>query len=221
MASFFESKTGKNIMAKAYGIGAAVVILGALFKILHWPFANEMLIVGMGVEAVIFFVSAFEPIHEEWDWSLVYPELAGMEGEGRPNKTSIAQGDAVSQQLDKMLSEAKIGPDLIEGLGSGLKSLSTNVSSMADLSGATVATKEYADNITLANQQLTGMNNSYGRAVAALDSLSETTETFKETTTKVASINATLNDSLVSFDQNIQNLNKVYGGMLNAMRPNS
>lgn len=221
MASFFESKTGKNIMAKAYGIGAAVVILGALFKILHWPFANEMLIVGMGVEAVIFFVSAFEPIHEEWDWSLVYPELAGMEGEGRPNKTSIAQGDAVSQQLDKMLSEAKIGPDLIEGLGSGLKSLSTNVSSMADLSGATVATKEYADNITLANQQLTGMNNSYGRAVAALDSLSETTETFKETTTKVASINATLNESLVSFDQNIQNLNKVYGGMLNAMRPNS
>jgi len=221
MASFFESKTGKNIMAKAYGIGAAIVILGALFKILHWPFANEMLIVGMGVEAVIFFVSAFEPIHEEWDWSLVYPELAGMEGEGRPNKTSIAQGDAVSQQLDKMLSEAKIGPDLIEGLGSGLKSLSTNVSSMADLSGATVATKEYADNITLANQQLTGMNNSYGRAVAALDSLSETTETFKETTTKVASINATLNDSLVSFDQNIQNLNKVYGGMLNAMRPNS
>ena len=221
MASFFESKTGKNVMAKAYGIGAAIVILGALFKIQHYKGADIMLIVGMGVEALIFFISAFEPIHEEWDWSLVYPELAGMEGEGRSSSTGIAQGDAVSQQLDKMLSEAKIGPELIEGLGSGLKSLSTNVSSMADLSGATVATKEYADNITLANQQLSGMNNSYGRAVAALDSLSETTETFKETTTKVASINATLNDSLVSFDQNIQNLNKVYGGMLNAMRPNS
>ncbi|MGB0851283.1 MAG: gliding motility protein GldL [Bacteroidia bacterium] len=220
MASFFESKTGKNVMAKAYGIGAAVVILGALFKIQHYPGADIMLIVGMGVEAIIFFISAFEPIHEEWDWSLVYPELAGMEGEAR-SKGGISGGDAVSQQLDKMLSEAKIGPDLIEGLGSGLKSLSTNVSSMADLSGATVATKEYADNITLANQQLAGMNSSYGRAVTALDSLSETTETFKETTTKVANINATLNDSLVSFDQNIQNLNKVYGGMLNAMRPNN
>ena len=221
MASFFESKTGKNVMAKAYGIGAAVVILGALFKIQHYPGADIMLIIGMGVEALIFFISAFEPIHEEWDWSLVYPELAGMEGEDRPNANSLAQGDAVSQQLDKMLSEAKIGPELIEGLGSGLKSLSSNVTSMADLSGATVATKEYADNVHKANEQLIGMNTSYSRAVNALDSLSETTESFKETTTKVASINATLNDSLVSFDQNIQNLNKVYGGMLNAMRPNS
>jgi gliding motility-associated protein GldL len=221
MASFFESKTGKNVMAKAYGLGAAVVILGALFKIQHYPGADIMLIVGMGVEAVIFAISAFEPIHEEWDWSLVYPELAGMEGEGRPNNSSLEQGDAVSQQLDKMLSEAKIGPELIEGLGLGMKSLSTSVSSMADLSGASVATKEYADNVSLANEQIKGMNTSYGRAVSALDSLTETTESFKETTIKVTSINATLNDSLVSFDQNIQNLNKVYGGMLNAMRPNS
>ncbi|MFB1012465.1 MAG: gliding motility protein GldL [Bacteroidia bacterium] len=217
MASFFESKTGKNVMAKAYGLGAAVVILGALFKIQHYPGADIMLIVGMGVEAVIFAISAFEPIHEEWDWSLVYPELAGMEGDA----VSLEQGGNVSQQLDKMLSEAKIGPELIEGLGLGMKSLSTSVSSMADLSGASVATKEYADNVSLANEQIKGMNNSYGRAVSALDSLTETTESFKETTTKVTSINATLNDSLVSFDQNIQNLNKVYGGMLNAMRPNS
>jgi len=217
MASFFESKTGKNVMAKAYGLGAAVVILGALFKIQHYPGADIMLIVGMGVEAVIFAISAFEPIHEEWDWSLVYPELAGMEGD----KASLEQGGTVSQQLDKMLSEAKIGPELIEGLGLGMKSLSTSVSSMADLSGASVATKEYADNVSLANEQIKGMNSSYGRAVSALDSLTETTESFKETTTKVTSINATLNDSLVSFDQNIQNLNKVYGGMLNAMRPNS
>jgi len=220
MASFFESKTGKNVMAKAYGLGAAVVILGALFKIQHYPGADIMLIVGMGVEAVIFAISAFEPIHEEWDWSLVYPELAGMEGEGRPNQ-ALDQGDSASQKLDQMLAEAKIGPELIEGLGSGLKSLSSNVNSMSDLTGASVATKEYADNLHKANEQIIGMNTSYGRAVSALDSLTESTESFKETTTKVTSINATLNDSLVSFDQNIQNLNKVYGGMLNAMRPNS
>jgi len=217
MANFFESKLGKNIMAKAYGLGAAVVIIGALFKIMHWPGANEMLIIGMGTEAIIFCISAFEPIHEEWDWSLVHPELAGMEGE---DKKSINQG-SVSQQLDSMLAEAKIGPELIEGLGLGLRSLSSNVSSMSDLSGATVATKEYADNLSKANEQIIGMNSSYSRAVTALDSLSETTETFKETTLRVANINATLNDNLVSFDQNIQSLNKVYGGMLNAMRPNS
>ena len=217
MANFFESKLGKNIMAKAYGLGAAVVIIGALFKIMHWPGANEMLIIGMGTEAIIFCISAFEPIHEDWDWSMVHPELAGMEGD---DKKSINQG-SVSQQLDSMLAEAKIGPELIEGLGLGLRSLSSNVSSMSDLSGATVATKEYADNLSKANEQIIGMNSSYSRAVTALDSLSETTETFKETTLRVANINATLNDNLVSFDQNIQSLNKVYGGMLNAMRPNS
>ena len=204
-------------MAKAYGLGAAVVIIGALFKIMHWPGANEMLIIGMGTEAIIFCISAFEPIHEDWDWSLLHPELAGMEGD---DKKSINQG-SVSQQLDSMLAEAKIGPELIEGLGLGLRSLSSNVSSMSDLSGATVATKEYADNLSKANEQIIGMNSSYSRAVTALDSLSETTETFKETTLRVANINATLNDNLVSFDQNIQSLNKVYGGMLNAMRPNS
>ncbi len=219
MANFFESKSGKKVMAMAYGIGASIVIAGALFKILHWPGADLMLIVGMSTEAFIFFLSAFEPLHEEWDWSLVYPELAGMEGSREAAK--VGAGDSVSQQLDSMLSEAKIGPDLIEGLGTGLKSLSSNVSSMADLSGATVATKEYAENVHRANEQLMGMNSSYTRAVSALESLSETTESFKETTSKVASINQTLNDNLVSFDQNIQNLNKVYGGMLNAMRPNS
>lgn len=217
MANFFESKSGKKVMAMAYGIGASIVIAGALFKILHWPGADLMLIIGMTTEAFIFFLSAFEPLHEEWDWSLVYPELAGMEGTER----AAAGGPGVSQQLDAMLSEAKIGPELIDSLGSGLKSLSTNVSSMADLSGATVATKEYAENIHKANEQLMGMNSSYGRAVSALESLSETTENFKETTTKVASINQSLNDNLVSFDQNIQNLNKVYGGMLNAMRPSN
>lgn len=219
MANFFESRRGKKIMTMAYGIGAAIVILGALFKILHLPGADMMLIVGMGTEAFIFFISAFEPLHQEWDWSLVYPELAGMEGESTAKIQ--ASGDPVSQQLDKMLSEAKIGPELIEGLGSGLQSLSSNVSSMADLSGATVATKEYADNVHKANEQLIGMNTSYSRAVTALDSLSETTSNFKETADKVVSINATLNDSLVSFDQNIKSLNNIYGGMLNAMRPNS
>jgi gliding motility-associated protein GldL len=215
MANFFESKMGKRVMTMAYGFGASVVIIGALFKIMHFKGADLMLMVGMGVEAVIFAISAFEPIHEEWDWSLVYPELAGLDSE----KALENGGPGVSQQLDKMLEDAKIGPELIEGLGSGLKSLSNNVSSMADLSGATVATKEYAENIHRANEQLIGMNSSYSRAVTALESLSETTENFKETTSKVVSINQSLNDNLASFDQNIQNLNKIYGGMLNAMRP--
>jgi len=115
--SLFASKKWKNFMAKLYGFGAAVVIVGALFKIQHWPGAGLMLIVGLGTEAVIFIFSAFEPLHEEYDWTLVYPELGGMQDEeGRSQGKAIGGGDNLTQQLDKMLEEAKIGPELLESL---------------------------------------------------------------------------------------------------------
>ncbi|MCB9261609.1 MAG: gliding motility protein GldL [Flavobacteriales bacterium] len=204
-------------MGMAYGIGAAVVIAGALFKIMHWKGANEMLIAGMSTEVLIFLISAFEPIHEELDWTLVYPELAGLEGDGNRNKKSNNNGLSVSQELDKMLAEAKVGPELIEGLGSGLRSLSENVGNMADLSGATVATKEYAENISKASNNLGAMSGSYSRAIAALDSLADTTEAFKASASAITNVNS----NLAAFDKNIQSLNGIYGGMLNAMRPNN
>ncbi len=208
----FESKQGKKLLAMAYGLGAAVVILGALFKIMHWKGADLMLILGMGTEVFIFAISAFEPIHEELDWTLVYPELAGMDsGDGKGGSESV------SQELDKMLAEAKVGPELIEGLGNGLRSLSDNVGNMADLSGATVATKEYAENIAKASTNLGAMSSSYSRAIEALDSLADSTEAFKASTTTISSVN----NNLADFDKNIQNLNGIYGGMLNAMRPNN
>jgi gliding motility-associated protein GldL len=131
-------------MGKLYGLGAAVVILGALFKIQHWEGAGLMLTIGLLTEAVIFFFSAFEPPHEEVDWSLVYPELAGMHepGADRHKKVKPASGDPVSQQLDKLLTDAKIGPELIESLGTGLRSLSENTSKMASVTNAAVATEE-------------------------------------------------------------------------------
>mgnify|MGYP001596071144 FL=1 len=208
----FESKQGKKLLAMAYGLGAAVVILGALFKIMHWKGADIMLIAGMGTEVFIFAISAFEPVHEELDWTLVYPELAGMDGDGKGGSS-----ESVSQELDKMLSEAKVGPELIEGLGTGLRSLSDNVGNMADLTGATVATKEYAENIAKASTNLGAMSTSYIRAIEALDSLADSTEAFRASTTTISSVN----NNLADFDKNIQNLNGIYGGMLNAMRPNS
>lgn len=75
-----QGKKWKSFMGKLYGFGAAIVIIGALFKIQHWPFAGVMLTVGLGTEAIIFFFSAFEKPHEDPDWSLVYPELAGIPG---------------------------------------------------------------------------------------------------------------------------------------------
>ena len=78
-----NGKRFKNFMTKLYGLGAAVVIMGALFKILHLPFADLMLIIGLTTEAVIFAISAFEAPVKEYDWSLVYPEFEGGESSGK------------------------------------------------------------------------------------------------------------------------------------------
>ncbi len=132
-------------------------------------------------------------------------------------RRNAASSGNVSQQLDKMLAEAKIGPELIEGLGSGLRSLSENVGNMADLSGATVATKEYVENIQKASSSLMGMNGSYARAVDALDSLADNADAFKNSANQITNVS----DTLANFDRNVQTLNNIYGGMINAMRPSA
>jgi len=151
-----RSKGYKNFMAKLYGIGASVVILGALFKILHIHGADEMLMIGMGTEAIIFFFSAFEPLHKEYDWSLVYPELALADGSDGKKQTPTT----VSQQLDKMFSDAKIGPELIESLASGMRNLSDNAKKLSTITDAAAATEGYVANLAKAKdavQNLTGV----------------------------------------------------------------
>jgi gliding motility-associated protein GldL len=98
----------KKTMNFAYGMGAAVVIVGALFKIQHWTGASLMLIIGLSVEALIFGLSAFDPVDNELDWSLVYPELAGGQAKDKDKKEDPkdAQG-LLSQKLDAMLKEAR------------------------------------------------------------------------------------------------------------------
>jgi gliding motility-associated protein GldL len=119
-----NSKSSKKAMNMVYGLGAAVVILGALFKIMHWPFGNTMLIVGLVVEAIVFAISAFEPVDNELDWSKVYPELAqeNAPAKGKSNKpTEEDEQGLLSKKLDEMLKEAKIDSKLMESLGESIK----------------------------------------------------------------------------------------------------
>src|SRR5688572_29988565 len=163
------SKAWKKFMAKLYGIGAAIVIVGALFKIQHWPFAGLLLIIGLSTEAVIFAFSAFEPIHEEIDWSLVYPELAGMHGEGDGEPAAIEEEGSATETLDKMLEEAKIGPDLINSLGSGLQNLSDTTSKLSSISDASVATNEFVDNMKNASKTVGGLADTYNKATDSVN----------------------------------------------------
>lgn len=165
-------KKWKSFMAKLYGFGAAIVIVGAMFKIQHWPGAGPMLVIGLSTEAIIFFFSAFEKPHEEPDWSLVYPELAGIPGEGGDGKKGHG-GPAISpsQELDKLLEDAKIGPELIESLGNNLRSLGDNVSKMSDITDASVATEEYVGNVKKAAETVGGLSDAYTKASASLGAM--------------------------------------------------
>jgi len=198
LASLTQGKGFKNFMAKLYGWGAAVVILGALFKIQHWEGAGLMLTVGLLTEAVIFFFSAFEPPHEDVDWSLVYPELAGMHEPGH-DKHKKKKIDPIAQELDKLLTEAKIGPDLIASLGTGMKTLGENAARMSDLSSASVATDDYVKNVQVASKSVGSLAGAYDKAAQAMNSLSTSSDDVK-----------VYNDQVSSAGKNLAALNAIY-----------
>lgn len=213
--SFFESKRFKQTMNFVYGFGAAIVIAGALFKIMHWKGADMMLVVGMGTECVIFVISAFEPVHMDPDWSLVYPELAGADPVTR--KEEKKSNLSVTQQLDKMLEEAKVGPELISSLGTGLKSLSQNVSEMSSISAASLATNEYAANAQKAAKNMDEISKSTAMVSESMNSFTGGLSNVLNNLTASESAAAGFKDELGKLNKNLGNLNTIYGNMLSAM----
>jgi gliding motility-associated protein GldL len=149
-------------MSKLYGWGASVVILGALFKINHYQGADIMLIVGLGTESLIFFFSAFEPPYVEPDWSLVYPELAGLYHGMDIDEKKLKKGArTITEELDSMLSDAKIDQSLIDSLGKGLKKMSESTAVFSDVSNAALATNEYVENVKTASKSVNELSGTY------------------------------------------------------------
>jgi gliding motility-associated protein GldL len=200
------SKKWKNFMAKLYGLGAAIVIVGALFKIQHWPFASFFLILGLSTEAIIFFFSAFEPPHEDPDWSLVYPELAtGEKAEGEDFKKEDQR--SITEQLDDMLESAKIEPELIASLGEGMRSLSDNAKSMGQITGAASATNEYTSSLKDAASKVSSLGDTYMKASESLVGLTQNVD---------AGRNA--GEGLRQMSQNLSALNEMYELQLKTSR---
>lgn len=166
-----QTKGWKNFMSKVYGIGASVVLVGAMFKIMHWPGASIMIVVGLSTEAFIFFTSAFEPLHQEWDWSIVYPELAGMhdEIEDEEVKKSISSKKSALEKFDELLNSAQITPDLFEKLGNGLRSLNQTTEKLADVSETTLATNNYIASFEKASTKVNEFADLYSQSAQALN----------------------------------------------------
>lgn len=205
----FQELLFSTIMPKVYGIGAAVVIVGAMFKILHLPGASEMLGIGLTTEAIIFFLSAFEPKHKEVDWSKVYPELADdFDGApARPRATAVAVGDGTSQKMDKLLADAKIGPELLDSLGKGMKGLAETTNKMAALGDASVATAEYANNVKSASKSLTDMNKAYATTAAAMTEMANASKDAKEYHSQVQSVTKNLSALNAVYEMELQDAN--------------
>jgi len=204
-----NGKRFKNFMAKMYGIGAAVVILGALFKIMHWEGANYMLVVGLGTEAVIFLFSAFEKPATDYDWSLVYPELATGDGGERAL--------SVTEQLDTALQDGGIDSALIERLGDGMRSLSETAGSLSGAVDAAGATAAYSEQLNSAASNMENLNALYA---VQLENATAQVERQNDVMEKLsgASNNAEgLASQLQNLQGNLESLNSVYGGMLTAM----
>lgn len=201
LGEWLTSKKGKTFMGYLYGIGASVVIVGALFKIQHWPGAGPMLIIGLSVEAVIFFFSAFEPVHMDLDWSLVYPELAHAHDEegGEEHHEMLEEGDkgTVTEQLDKMLEEAKIGPELIESLGAGLIGLKDQTQKLNNLTDASIATEEFVSNVKGASSSASKMSDTLS------SSANELSDAYSKTAQSISKSADTISDSYTKAAENI------------------
>ncbi len=206
----------KKAMNFAYGMGAAIVIIGALFKITHFELGpltgTVMLSVGLLTEAFIFALSAFEPVDEELDWSLVYPELAN----GEARKKDVSKEDAkeaqglLSQKLDVMLKEAKIDGELMASLGTSIRNFEGAAKGISPTVDAMASTKKYSEELTMAAAQMESLNSLYK---IQLDSASRNAQINNE----VAENNLKLKDQMQSLTSNLSSLNNVYGGMLSAM----
>lgn len=205
-----KSRWFKNFMAKLYGWGASVVILGALFKITHIPYADEMLFVGLTTEAIIFFFSAFESPHVEPDWSLVYPELAGMyhniaSVEDDFMDDNLESDQSVTQQLDGLLADAKIDSDLIESLGTGLRNLSASAGNMNKLTDAVEANSVFVENVKNASSSVNQLTSSYEKANEVLGKDIEATEQFHSTILGASSSASSLSSAYAKAAENLNN----------------
>jgi gliding motility-associated protein GldL len=198
------TKQRKKFFQMVYGIGAAIVIIGALFKITHLPYGNLILAIGMVVEALVFFISAFEPIEEEFDWSLLYNEIKKSTG-------SSSQIEAkLSEKLDAMLREAQLDANLMRNLGEGINKFAAAAQSFDTVVDAAASTQKFNEEILEASAHLEGLNQVLRNQMEAVDKNAKVNE-------DVATDATQLHQKMQELNENMAKLNQVYQGMLAAM----
>jgi gliding motility-associated protein GldL len=230
LAELVQSSGWKNFISKLYGLGASVVIIGALFKIQHWPLAGTMLTIGLLTEAVIFFFSAFEPLHEEIDWSLVYPELAGIPEDETPEIAAQGGkyhgvgggsggfgggigggvGSVALAKFDEMLEKSEISPDLFQKLGVGMKKLSEATANMNTMGDVSAASSKYMNTIHTATDSLGKLSDSYQSTAKLINETSSTYRNMADSFSVIEVGGKSYQQQLETLNKNLSALNAVY-----------
>jgi len=201
-----QSKSKKKMFNMAYGLGAAVVILGALFKIAHYPGGTIMLTIGMVVEAAVFALSAFESVEDDLDWTKVYPELVG----GETSEQAVQAEGLLSQKLDDMLQQANLDSDKMGRLATSIESFAGAAENIAPATDSITASTRYSEQLSVAAIELESLNSMY---MIQKDNAQRQAELNEETIANAEQ----LKEQMQSLASNLSSLNGVYGGMLSAM----
>lgn len=208
MTGFFATRKWKRISQFLYSWGAAIVILGALFKLTHFslgPLTGEsMLWVGLLTEAFIFFISGFETPHKEYDWSLVYPELVGMEAGVGKRKQINADGFS---QLNELFASANIDSGVMEKLGTGINKLESTASKLNDMSDAAIATNNYVRSMNTATDAVKSLAENHD---LNLESYRKMSEAFNASISKMEEKSGECNMQMSTFNKNLSSLNSMY-----------
>ena len=202
-----QSSGWKSFTAKLYGFGASIVIIGALFKIQHWPGAGVALTCGLLIEAIIFFFSAFEPLHEELDWTLVYPELAGMSDPDEIDEykeQAIADRNVGLQKFDELFEQSQINAEDVRSLGKHLNTISSTTETIGDITSASLATKEYFNKMGTAAEKMDTVATAYGTNTGELnESVSTLAESYKNTASLIDAKGKDIADKFASSSANL------------------
>jgi gliding motility-associated protein GldL len=214
LSEIVHTSKWKAFMSKLYGWGASVVIIGALFKIQHYPLAGLFLSIGLITEAVIFFFSAFEPLKEEPDWKLVYPQLdpsysgedigfAAVGGGG-------GGGGAGLSQFDRMLADAGITPEVFDRLSQGLKKLTETTNNFNAMGDLAATTNEYASTIRKANESLTNLSASASQTAKTMSDATNIYQSIGDSSKVIDTGGKAYNDKLEALNKNLSALNAAY-----------
>ncbi len=223
---FFESKAGKRIVNFIIGVAAAIIMIGALFKLEHYKGASEMLTLGLSTEAFIFLLLGILPPAKDYYWEKIYPNLdvnPSVDSYYKGGKSSVGGTGGATQQLDKMFEDANVNPATIEKLGSSFQNLGRSVDQMKDLSEVTNATSEFSESTKQASQSLNQMSQTVTGASESMQSFNnaaEDTMRFHEQmqlmNTNLGSLNKIYETELNDANSHLKTMNQFYGTLANA-----